>query len=124
MGRRSSWQHARLDRERREKKKINPVWRGVGCGSITIITLLGYFFSGWFLTQNAVNRWIYLPPAIINPTFPRFLSFLRFLQGGTLIQIIVAFSFMLFAVALLNFVYAIVFPIRPGELDVPPLKRK
>jgi hypothetical protein len=124
MGRRSSWQFAKLDRERQEKKRMNPIWRGVGCSSIAFFTLLGYLFSGWFLTQNAANRWVYLPPAIINPSLPRQLSFLRFIQGGTLVQFIVAFIFMLFAIALVNFVYAIAFPIRPGDLDVPPLKRK
>lgn len=124
MGRRGTWQFAELDRQREERKALNPVWRGVGCLSIVFFTVVGYLFSGWFLTQNAANRWIFLPPNLINPRFPRQLSFLSFLGGGTLIQIIVALLFMLLTVAVLNFIYAIAFPIRPGELDVPPLKRK
>jgi hypothetical protein len=124
MGRRSTWQHVKADREREQKKRRNPVWRGVGCTLIVIVTIIGYLFSGWFLTQNAANRWIYLPPQVINPPLPSLLSFLSFIRGGTLIQIVVAFLFMLFAIGIINIVYAIAFPVQPGKYDLPPLKRR
>ena len=121
MGRRSSWQFQQQERERKEAKKMNPVWRGVGCLLVVVIGVLGYLFANWFLIQNSINSWIFFPRAVINPNIPVVGDLLA---GGNLIRIVVALAFLLFAFAFTNFFYAIAFPIKPGEHDLPTPKRK
>ena len=121
MGRRSSWQFQQHERERKEAKRMNPMWRGVGCLLIVGIGALGYLFANWFLVQNAVNNWVFLPARIINPDVPVIGSALA---GGNLVRIAVALIFLLFAFAFMNFFYAIFFPVRPGEYDLPTPKRR
>ena len=121
MGRKGSWAFAQRDRERQQRKEMNPLWRGVGCILIAVMGLAGYAFSGWFLSQNAVNGWIYLPPQVFNPRVP---SFLGFLGNGNFLRFVVALLFVLTAYGILNFVYALAFPIQPGEFDLPTPKRR
>lgn len=121
MGRRSSWQFQQHERERQKAKRLNPAWRGVGCLLIVGIGALGYLFANWFLVQNAINRWIYLPPELINPNVSGIGSLLA---GGNLVRFVVALIFLLFAFAFMNFFYAILFPVKPGELDLPTPKRR
>ena len=121
MGRRSSWQFQQHERERQEAKRMNPVWRGVGCVLVIGIGVLGYLFANWFLVQNSINRWVFLPSGLINPNLPVVGDLL---SGGNLVRWAVARRFLLFACAFLNFFYAIAFPIKPGEHDLPLPKQK
>jgi hypothetical protein len=99
--------------ERDKRNQLDPKWRGVGLILIAIFATGGYYFAGWFLRANAENGWMYIPPAALYP------KYLPFLGGGVLIKIIVAFLFSLLSYAVLSVIYAMVFPIRPGETDVP-----
>jgi hypothetical protein len=121
MGRRSSWQFKQQERERREASRMNPMWRGVGCLLVVGIGAVGYLFANWFLVQNAVNRWIFLPSEVINPEVPVIGGAL---SGGNLVRIVVALLFLLTAFAFMNFFYAILFPVRPGEHDLPTPKKR
>ena len=121
MGRRSSWQFQQHERERQEAKRMNPVWRGVGCLLVVLIGMVGYLFANWFLVQNSINRWIFLPRDVINPNIPMVGDLLA---GGNLVRIVVALTFLLFSFAFMNFFYAIAFPIKPGEHDLPTPKRR
>lgn len=119
MGRRSgSWMFSQQERERKKARKLNPVWRGVGCMLVVVIGTLAWFFADWFLAANAANRWILMPREAINPP-----GLPAFFGGGMLVRIVLAVLAMLLAFTVVNFVYAVAFPIRPGETDVPPLKR-
>jgi hypothetical protein len=40
-----------------------------------------------------------------------------------LVRIIITILSMLLAFTVVNFIYAVAFPLKPGETDVPPLKR-
>jgi len=116
MGR-DTWRFAQHEREREAKRRLNPVWRGVGCVLLAALAVAGYFAAGWFIQQNAVQGWVYLPPVIIN------IPYLTFLPAGIVVQLFIAFVFMLFGYGVLAVVYAMAFPVQPGETDVPPLKR-
>jgi hypothetical protein len=116
MGR-ESWRYAQHERERAKRKRMNPVWRGVGCVLAVILALLGYAFADWFLRANAVNAWIYLPAEVITP------SFASGLPPGMVAKLVVAFLFMILSYALMSTFYAILFPIQLGETDMPPLRR-
>ncbi len=117
MGR-DTWRYAQHERERAKRKRGNPIWRGVGCVLIVLTALGGYFFSGWFLQRNAVEGWVLIPASLIRP--PE----LPWLPPGMLVQLGVAVLFMMAAWGVINTIYAIAFPIRPGETDSPPIKRK
>ena len=100
---------------------MNPVWRGVGCLLVIGIGQLGYLFANWFLVQNSINGWIFLPRDLINPNIPVVGDLL---SGGNLVRIVVALTFLLFSFAFMNFFYSIVRPIKPGEYDLPTPKRQ
>jgi hypothetical protein len=118
MGR-ETYRYRQLDKEREERQRMNPVWRGVGCLLIVAFALAGYVFSGWFLTANARNGWIYIPPEAVHPAFmPAFLPY------GILPRTVVGGLFLLMGFGLVSFIYAILFPIKPSETDVPTPKRK
>lgn len=117
MGR-DSWRFAQLDRERDQRRKMNPIWRGVGCILIVILTVAGYAFADWFYTQNQISHWIFLPREITNP------SFAPFLGNGLMLKIIIAFLFMILSYAIMSVIFAIASPIEPGEHDAPPPKKE
>jgi hypothetical protein len=122
MGR-DSWRFAQNERERELKKRQKPILRGIGCVLVVVLGLVAYFFSGWFLVANAENTWIYLPPEIILPP-----QQLPWLPPGAIVRLVIALTFMVASYGLLSLVYAIAFPVKPGETDAPrpprPPKKK
>jgi len=104
------------DKDRMKKKEINPIWRGVGCFLIVVFSVGGYLFGDWILQQNEVNGWFKLPDVLIRiPGLP-------WLPSGFLMNILVAIVFIIVSLGIMNIAYAILFPIRPGKYDSPPLK--
>jgi hypothetical protein len=116
MGR-SSYQFQKQERDRQARKTLNPIWRGVGCLLMVLLAVGGYALANWFYIENQVEKWVYLPPQLIWP------SFATFLGDGLLFKLIFAGLAMLFGYAIISMIYAIAFPIPPGELDMPPPKR-
>ena len=116
MGR-DSWRYRIQEETRRKKKRVNPIWRGVGCMVMVAVTLGGYFFSGWFLRANAQAGWILIPAEVIRPAFA------PWLPSYLIVQVVVAFLFMILSYGIVSTIYAIAFPIKLGETDAPPLKR-
>jgi hypothetical protein len=116
MGR-DTWRYVQHEREREAKRRMNPIWRGVGCVLLATLAVAGYLVAGWFLRENAAQGWVYLPDQLIN--IPR----LTFLPSGIVLQLFIAFLFMLFGYGVLALAYAIAFPIKPGETDAAPVKR-
>ncbi len=112
MGR-DTYSFRALDKERYKRNMLDPKWRGVGLILVAIFATAGYYFAEWFLRANAEHGWIYIPRAALYPTFAPFLG------GGLLIKIIVAFLFTLLSYTILSVIYAMTFPIRPGETDAP-----
>jgi hypothetical protein len=121
MGR-DSWNYARQERERAAKRRMNPVWRGVGCLLIVALALAGYYFATWFLVANFQNGWIFIPNEALNPAFVPAWLFPYLGQGG-LVKLITAVLFMVLGYGILSVGYAFLFPIRPGETDVKPIRR-
>jgi len=118
MGR-ESYRYRQLDKEREERQRMNPIWRGVGCLMMVAFAVAGYAFSGWFLAANARNGWVYLPPAAVQPPFmPSWLPY------GLTPRVVVGLLFLLMGFGLVSFVYAIMFPIKPSETDAPTPKRR
>lgn len=120
MGR-ESYRYQSLDKMREERKRMNPMWRGIGCLLISFFGIMGYLFAQWFLRVNYTNNWIYLPPGAYFPDFPNWLNFLEpIFDNGALIKLVVAFLFIVISFGVISFFYAIGFPIRPDVKDAPP----
>ena len=117
MGR-DSWRARQHDIEREERRRVNPVWRGVGCLLLTVLAIGGYLFSNWFVVNNEYYGWSYLPPEVLRPAFA------PWAPPGALVSVVVAFLCFLFAYLFLSIVYSFAFPEKRGEFDVPPLKRQ
>ncbi|HEY43002.1 MAG TPA: hypothetical protein G4O11_03370 [Anaerolineae bacterium] len=113
MGR-DSWRFHELDKEREKRGRMDPIWRGVGCVLIVLLGFVGYAFAGWFLGKNLV----YIPPVVRRPPFA------PWLPQDVFVKLVVAFLFMLLSFTILSAIYAMAFPIRPGETDAPPMKRR
>lgn len=114
MGRRRGWTDQRLYEERERKKRLHPAWRGAGCLLIVLLGVAAYFFSGWFIQAGLV----YIPPEARNPDFA------SFLPEDSLVQGVISVIFMLLCYTVLSTIYAVLFPVKPGEFDAPPPKRK
>ena len=117
MGR-DSWRFRQMDEEREKKKRLNPLWRGIGCFMMMMLSLGGYLFSDWFLRQNALNNWIFLPPEVIRPSFLP-----PWVPPGALVSFVVALIFLIMSYGIVSLAYAVAFPHKLGETDVPPLRR-
>ncbi len=113
MGR-DNWRFRQADMEREKRKRPNPVLRGLGCVLLIVFALGGWGLAGLFLAQNATHQWVYLPSDVL------YLPFAPWLPNGALVQLIVAFVFVIFGFALLGFAYAVAFPVQRGEFDAPP----
>lgn len=113
MGR-DTWRFHELDKKRAEKGRIDPIWRGIGCVSIVLIGFVGYVFAGWFLGKE----FVYIPFFFRSP------SFAPWLNQELIVKLVVAFLFMLLSFAIVSAIYAVAFPIRLGEKDAPPMRRK
>lgn len=109
---------AQQERERRKRRALNPAWRGVGCILVVVIGALAWLFADWFLQANAINGWVFLPREALNPP-----GLPAFFGGGMLVRIVLAILAMILSFTVINFIYAMAFPIQPGETDVAPLKR-
>lgn len=105
------------EEERMKPKQLNPVWRGVGCLIIVTLGAVGYILSGGLLNANMRNHWIYIPPEIYAP------SIFPWLPPGVALRIVLGLMAAMLGYGVISVVYAILFPIRRGELDVPPLSR-
>lgn len=115
MGR-DTWRHQMEDKERAKRKEINPIWRGVGCFLMVVLSVTGYYFADWLLYQNEVNGWFALAQNMIH------IDALPWLTTGVLLKFAVAVVFLIISFGLINLVYAILFPVQLGKYDSPPLK--
>lgn len=115
MGR-DTWRHQMEDKEREKRKEINPIWRGVGCFLMVVLSVAGYYFADWLLYQNEVNGWFQLAQNMIH------IDALPWLTTGVLLKFAVAVVFLIISFGLINLVYAILFPVQLGKYDSPPLK--
>lgn len=104
------------ERERAKRKRLNPIWRPIGCVLILALAVGGYFFAGWLLDQNARNDWLPIPEILLNPQLG------VELPEGLLFKLVVAFIFMIISYGVLSVIFAILFPIQLGEYDHPPLR--
>lgn len=115
MGR-DTWRFRAEEKDRKKRQQMNPIWRPIGCVIILTLAAGGYIAAGWFLVQNALNKWMPIPAEFVE------VPFAPGLPNGFIFKLIVAVIFMIMGYGLLSIIFAILFPIPPGEFDSPPLR--
>jgi hypothetical protein len=100
-----------------KSKRMHPAWRGVGCMIIVILGILGYYLSGIILQANIENQWVYIPAELYAPAFA------PWLPPGTFIRIVVGLISVMLGYTVISLVYAILFPLRLKETDMPPMRK-
>jgi len=115
-----------------KRKQINPVWRGIGCITLVALTVGGYFLAGMLLDLNQRERFLpfSLPPsvgwaikAIHVPGTPTTFG-PYFIPASLLVQLMVTLVVALLLYTLLTILYSALNPVRLGETDAPPVRRK
>jgi len=49
----------------KEKPKIHPVWRGIGCVMIVVIPTLSYLMANFLIKSRDVISWVVIPQDLI-----------------------------------------------------------
>lgn len=105
-----------------KQKDLNPIWRGIGCFMIVLLTVGAFWLAGYVLDHNLLAPYLLLlhAPFTIPSNFTVTIATgLPTLPGKPLVQIGAALLIDVLAWALLAVVYSIFSPIRPGPTDAP-----
>ena len=111
-----------IDRMKDRKQPLKPIWVGVGCILLSLLMGAGYLIAGWLMDANNEAHWIRIPGELAWPPDEPYL----------LLKLLLAFVFLLFSMAAITLVYALIHPDKPGRFDVrdpsifppPPRQRK
>ncbi|MBN1266655.1 MAG: hypothetical protein JXA25_14260 [Anaerolineales bacterium] len=117
MGKSQYWDFEEQKKMAKKRRGLNPIWRGIGCLLLSGLTVGGYFFAEWLISENEHQGWLAIPNSYYSP------SFAPWLPEGMVIKLVVAFFFLIFSFGLLNLFYAIVSPRDEERVAPPPLKR-
>lgn len=120
MGR-DTYRYRALDAERAKRGQIDPVWRGIGCLLLVTLAVAGFGLGVWFVKANLENHWIYIPRNFYFPAIHPAVD--RYLANGMVIKLVFMFFMVMFGLGIISVVYALMFPIQPGEFDAPPPKK-
>lgn len=58
-------QYSRIAAPEKEKPKIHPVWRGIGCVMIFIIPIFSFFTADFLVKSRDVLKWVLIPQDLI-----------------------------------------------------------
>lgn len=122
----------KFQRKSPEKKKMSPIWRGIGCILLVIAPVLAYFLMVWFLpTIIATGKVPYQLLGRANLpgwafTTPMVVDIANYIGGIdnlwiSMVTFIVILLVLISSVSLLySMIYMLVGPARYTELDAPP----
>ncbi len=103
-----------------KQKDLNPIWRGIGCFMIVLLTVGAFWLAGYVLDHNLLAPYLLLlhaPFSIPSNFTVTIATWLPTLPGKPLVQIGAALLIDVLAWALLAVFYSILNPIRPGPTD-------
>ncbi len=116
MGKYSSYVRD-ISTEKRSRKEIHPIWRGIGFILMVVVPIASFLLSIWLLERNATQNWFPIPIDILSPWGPDPLIFVKLFM--TLIVSVVVFAILM----LIRFVMNLLFgPPRYGPHDAPPIR--
>lgn len=114
MGR-SSYQFR--DTQLGKKRRMNPIWRGIGFLVLVALTIGGFMLAGYLLELNWKQP--FLPITVPRAFEVRPVDWLPPVPGKLLLQIGATLVLDVLAYAAMVFGYGILNPVRPGPTDAP-----
>jgi hypothetical protein len=128
--------YARFRPKTQEKKRMSPIWRGIGCLLIIVFPLLSFLIMRMIspsviatgLVPHQLLGRIYFPAWVFKLAFSASIaSFIHSLENP-LLNLILFFVVLLFLSGITSFIYVLIYkvigPPRYTELDAPPSKHK
>jgi hypothetical protein len=58
-------QYPQASAPKKEKSKIHPVWRGIGCIMIVVIPLISYLAASFIINNRSEFSWVLIPQDIV-----------------------------------------------------------
>jgi hypothetical protein len=100
-----------------KKKTLHPAWRGVGFIILVLLTIGGFWLAGYLLELNWQQP--FLPWNIPRDFTIQVADWAPAVSGKLIVQIVAALVLDVFGYAAMVVLYALLFPIRPGDKDAP-----
>ncbi|MCX6024968.1 MAG: hypothetical protein NTY23_01685 [Chloroflexi bacterium] len=90
------------------RKLIETLWNILGFGFAIVMGAGGFMGADWFLLENEVRHWVYLPPELAWPAVAPFLG----------LKVGVALIALFLGGAVFTLLYGLVQPVKRGRYDV------
>jgi hypothetical protein len=71
-----------------EKKKIHPVWRGIGCVLMVFIPILSYVAATQIINKHDRLSWVIIPEEIVVSTYSDPLIFVKIVYAAAIALIL------------------------------------
>lgn len=119
MGKYDAYSPKTSEAERKAKKQIHPVWRGIGFIMMVAVPIFSYIAAMYIFQQNASRHWFPIPTDILSPWGSDPYIFVKL--AITLVIIIAVSAVMMLFTFVVNALFGAP---RYGPLDSPPLSRE
>ena len=100
-----------------EKRKVHPVWRGVGLVFMVLIPFMAYAGAMILLEENQKKHWFAIPKDLILPQFSDPMILIKVLT--TVFLAFLGFMVIFFVGLVIVRLFG---PSRYGPMDAPPVK--
>jgi hypothetical protein len=100
-----------------EKRRMSPVWRGIGFGFMIIVPFMAYAGAMMLLDANNRNHWFAIPGDLLIPKFTDPMILVKAVT--TLFLAFLGFMVIFFIGLLFSRLFG---PKRYGPMDAPPIK--
>ena len=98
----------RLSETRSGRRPLETLMNILGLGIALAMGVGGYMAAEWFLLENEVNHWVYLPPEFAWPPAMPFLG----------LKLVVGVIALALGGALFTLLYGLIQPVKGGRYDV------
>jgi hypothetical protein len=97
-----------------KKKKIHPVWRGIGLVMMILLPVLSYLIAMVLVDENNINHWVIYPEFLV----------LKWRDPYIIVKGLLAILIVFILYVLITFIAALFYKVfglpRYGKTDVPP----
>ncbi len=93
---------------RSSRKPLETLWNILGLAFAVVMGAGGYMGADWFILENEVQRWVYLPPELAWPAAAPFLG----------LKAAAALIAMSLGGAIFTLIYGLVQPVKRGRYDI------
>ena len=103
--------------ETKKRKRLHPIWRGIGFLIMVALTVGGFWLAGYVLELHWADP--FLPFRVPRNFVVTFHEALPTMPGKLAVQIGTTILIDLIGFALMVLLYGVINPLRPGETDAP-----